>query len=171
MAGAILLDYAKQLKDETQRQMALQAAIQDLKTSIQSHLTISSLTSREEFFLFNCALFRVSLASRDYSSQRVNPVGETLLLISKILYEHYCLFGKVVLLDGRTTELISLALNKLGLEQFTVEEVSGVVQKPKGSTGTQEVVFGNVHHTMHGKQEARVDPLAATKERGDFIVS
>ena len=123
-AAEFMLHYSQLIPDELQRQEHLHIATEDFKDSIQAHTDFQSLTSREEFFIFVCAVYKLGVTyqamAKQGSIQQVQCINE----ISMALYEHYCSFTGTILLDKEITKVISYCLSILQLKPFYDEELS-----------------------------------------------
>ena len=128
-----MLHYSRLISNEAQRQEHLRIAIEDFKDSIQAHKEVKSLTSREQFFVFVCAVYKLSIAYQEMAEQGCIQQGKYIGKISMLLYEHYCSFTGVILLDEEITRLITHCLNILQLNQFCGEG-------PSSTEGLTEVV-------------------------------
>ena len=128
-----MLHYSRLISNEAQRQEHLRIAIEDFKDSIQAHKEVQSLTSREQFFVFVCAVYKLSIAYQEMAEQGYIQQGKYIGKISMLLYEHYCSFTGVILLDEEITKLITHCLNILQLNQFCDEG-------PSNTEGLTEVV-------------------------------
>ena len=100
----------------------------------------------------------------DSSFQGATAIGQMILSLSKILYEHYCSFGKVVLLDEKTTALIALILQLLGLEQFMSEEISGTVIKATQGLNSLDLGNRDVFQDVPKKKGAAVSPSVTNQQ-------
>ena len=131
-----MLRYSQLIPDKVQRQAHLNISIEDFKDSIQAHMDLQSLKSREEFFVFTCAVYKLGLAYQEMSTQ--DSIGRTQHLdrISKLLYEHYCSFPGVILLDQKITSLIAHCLDFLKLSHF----IDGNVNETEGLPFVREQV-------------------------------
>ena len=123
-AAEFMLHYAQLIPDETQRQEHLRTAIEDFKDSIQAHKELQSLTSREEFYVFACAVYKLAIACQATSTQHSIQQAQHIGSISTLLYEHYCSFPGMILLDEEITKLITHCLSFLQLNSFYDEELS-----------------------------------------------
>ena len=139
-----MLHYAQLIPDETQRQEHVRTAIEDFKDSIQAHKELQSLTSREEFYVFACAVYKLAIACQamptQHSIQQTQHIGK----MSTLLYEHYCSFPGMILLDEEITKLITHCLNFLQLNSFCDERLprtEGLVEDigDRGQRGTEEL--------------------------------
>ena len=138
-----MLHYSHLIPNEAQRQGHLRIAIEDFRNSIQAHKEVQSLTSREQFFVFACAVYKLSIAYQEMAAQDSIQQGKYIGKISMLLYEHYCSFTGVILLDEEITKLITHCLNILQLSQFCAEEPSNTegltevldVRRPSNSLG------------------------------------
>ena len=127
-AAEFMLRYSQLIPDKVQRQAHLNISIEDFKDSIQAHMDLQSLKSREEFFVFACAVYKLGLAYQVMSSQDSIGRAQHLDTISKLLYEHYCSFPGVILLDQKITNLIAHCLEYLKLSQF----IDGNINQSEG---------------------------------------
>ena len=127
-AAEFMLCYSRLILDKVHRQECLNISIEDFKDSIQAHQYLQSLKSREEFFVFTCAVYKLGLAYQELATQ--DSIGQARYLdrISKLLYEHYCSFPGVILLDQKITSLIAHCLEYLKLRQF----IDGNVNQTEG---------------------------------------
>ena len=123
-AAEFMLHYAQLIPDETQRQEHLRTAIEDFKDSIQAHKELQSLTSREEFYVFACAVYKLAIACQATSTQHSIQQAQHIGSISTLLYQHYCSFPGMILLDEEITKLITHCLSFLQLNSFCDEELS-----------------------------------------------
>ena len=82
------------------RKNCLIVSIQDFKDSIQAHKDLQSLKSREEFFVFVCAVYKLGLAYEELSSETgCTEQGKEILRMSMSMYKHYCHFSGMIILD------------------------------------------------------------------------
>ena len=127
-AAEFMLCYSRLTEKEVHRQECLNISIEDFKESIQAHQDLQSLKSREEFFVFTRAVYKLGLAYQELGTQ--DSIGQARYLdrISKLLYEHYCSFPGVLLLDQKITSLIAHCLEYLKLRQF----IDGNVNQTEG---------------------------------------
>lgn len=116
-----MLRYSQLNPSGAQRQEHLNISIEDFKDSIQAHKDLQSLTSREEFYVFVCAVYKLGLAYQELSSEGSNRQGQDIVKMSMLMYEHYCSFTGIILLDDNITTLIAHCLSFLKLNQFSVE--------------------------------------------------
>lgn len=124
-AAEFMLHYSQLIPDELQRQEHLHIATEDFKDSIQAHTDLQSLTSREEFFVFVCAVHKLGVTYQAMASQGSIQQAQLLDNISLALYEHYCSFTGAILLDKEITKVISYCLSILQLKPFCdAEELS-----------------------------------------------
>lgn len=123
-AAEFMLHYSQLIPDELQRQEHLHIATEDFKDSIQAHTDLQSLTSREEFFVFVCAVHKLGVTYQAMASQGSIQQAQLLDNISLALYEHYCSFTGAILLDKEITKVISYCLSILQLKPFCDEELS-----------------------------------------------
>ena len=131
-----MLRYSQLIRDKVQRQAHLNISIEDFKDSIQAHMDLQSLKSREEFFVFTCAVYKLGLAYQEMSTQDSIGRAQHLDRISKLLYEHYCSFPGVILLDQKITSLIAHCLDFLKLSHF----IDGNVNQTEGLPFVREQV-------------------------------
>ena len=131
-----MLRYSQLIPDKVQRQAHLNISIEDFKDSIQAHMDLQSLKSREEFFVFTCAVYKLGLAYQEMSTQDSIGRAQHLDRISKLLYEHYCSFPGVILLDQKITSLIAHCLEFLKLSHF----IAGNVNQTEGLPFVREQV-------------------------------
>ena len=131
-----MLRYSQLIPDKVQRQAHLNISIEDFKDSIQAHMDLQSLKSREEFFVFTCAVYKLGLAYQEMSTQDSIGRAQHLDRISKLLYEHYCSFPGVILLDQKITSLIAHCLEFLKLSHF----IDGNVNETEGLPFVREQV-------------------------------
>ena len=131
-----MLRYSQLIPDKVQRQAHLNISIEDFKDSIQAHMDLQSLKSREEFFVFTCAVYKLGLAYQEMSTQDSIGRAQHLDRISKLLYEHYCSFPGVILLDQKITSLIAHCLDFLKLSHF----IDGNVNQTEGLPFVREQV-------------------------------
>lgn len=131
-----MLRYSRLILDKVQRQAHLNISIEDFKDSIQAHMDLQSLKSREEFFVFTCAVYKLGLAYQEMSTQDSIGRAQHLDRISKLLYEHYCSFPGVILLDQKITSLIAHCLDFLKLSHF----IDGNVNQTEGLPFVREQV-------------------------------
>lgn len=131
-----MLRYSQLILDKVQRQAHLNISIEDFKDSIQAHMDLQSLKSREEFFVFTCAVYKLGLAYQEMSTQDSIGRAQHLDRISKLLYEHYCSFPGVILLDQKITSLIAHCLEFLKLSHF----IDGNVNQTEGLPFVREQV-------------------------------
>ena len=118
-AGQFLLEYSRLVENMEARQQCLQQAARDLGESIQSHGTLDSLASREQFHVFVNALYQVSLRYQESDNHQDREEGELLEAAASQLYEHYCSSSGSVALDRRIEGLINFCLGALGLKRFS----------------------------------------------------
>ena len=123
-AAEFMLHYSQLIPDDLQRQEHLHIATEDFKDSIQAHTDLQSLTSREEFFVFVCAVHKLGVTYQAMASQGSIQQAQLLDNISLALYEHYCSFTGAILLDKEITKVISYCLSILQLKPFCDEELS-----------------------------------------------
>lgn len=117
-----MLRYSQVIPYGAQRLEHLNSSIEDFKDSIQAHNDLQSLTSREEFYVFVCAVYKVGLAYEQLSSEAGSiGQGKEIVQMSMLMYEHYCSFSGIILLDDSITKLISHCLSYLGLSQLCVD--------------------------------------------------
>ena len=117
--------------------MHLKTCIQDFKESIQAHKDMQSLTSREEFYVFVCAVYKAGLAFQDSASTDNMQRGKHIEEISMLIYDHYCSFTGVIVLDDGIRKLIGDCLDYLGLQRFT-DDIVSVESHDQGSIGDQD---------------------------------
>lgn len=121
-AGECLLHYSRVIPCGTTKQDCLKNSIQAFKDSIQAHKDLQSLTSREEFYVFVCAVYKLGLAYEELSSDTgCTDQGKEVLRMSMSMYEHYCHFSGMIILDGGITTLIAHCLGFLGLPQWCAD--------------------------------------------------
>nr|XP_058972304.1 alpha-protein kinase 1-like isoform X3 [Pocillopora verrucosa] len=121
-AGERLLHYSKVIPCGATRKNCLIVSIQDFKDSIQAHKDLQSLKSREEFFVFVCAVYKLGLAYEELSSETgCTEQGKEILRMSMSMYEHYCHFSGMIILDDVIATLIAHCLGFLGLPQWCVD--------------------------------------------------
>lgn len=121
-AGERLLHYSKVIPCGATRKNCLIVSIQDFKDSIQAHEDLQSLKSREEFFVFVCAVYKLGLAYEELSSETgCTEQGKEILRMSMSMYEHYCHFSGMIILDDGIATLIAHCLGFLGLPQWCVD--------------------------------------------------
>ena len=131
-----MLRYSRLILDKVQRQAHLNISIEDFKDSIQAHMDLQSLKSREEFFVFTCAVYKLGLAYQKMSTQDSIGRAQHLDRISKLLYEHYCSFPGIILLDQKIISLIAHCLDYLKLSHF----IDGNVSQTEGLPFVREQV-------------------------------
>ncbi|XP_048575971.1 uncharacterized protein LOC5511752 isoform X3 [Nematostella vectensis] len=119
-AGEIMLEFAKLAFHMEAKRQLLKVAVEDLKDSVQAHQTYASLTSKEQFYLLVCAIFKLSLAFADLQELKQ---GVKLKLLAMVLYEHYCSFSEEILIDGTITKVIYQCLMILQLEEYSRENL------------------------------------------------
>ena len=127
-----MLRHALQTPSEPHRQKRLRIAAEDFMDSIQAHTDFQSLTSREEFYIFVCAVCKLGVTYEAMATRE--SIQQALLLHNKseALYEHYCSFTGSIILDKGITKVISDCLSILQPKPFCN---AGVVPK--------------VHHEEH----------------------
>ena len=135
-----MLCYSQLIPDEIQRIEHLKIAAEDFKDSIQAHKEVNSLTSREEFYVFVCAVYKLGITYQARATQDSIQQAHCIDEMSRLLYEHYCSFTGTILLDKEITDLITYCLSYLQLNQFCGDELPNtkmLVQKfeHKGKTG------------------------------------
>lgn len=139
-AAEFMLCYSQLIPDEIQRIEHLKIAAEDFKDSIQAHKEVNSLTSREEFYVFVCAVYKLGITYQVRATQDSIQQAHCIDEMSRLLYEHYCSFTGTILLDKEITDLITYCLSYLQLNQFCGDELPNtkmLVQKfeHKGKTG------------------------------------
>ncbi|KAK3738710.1 hypothetical protein QZH41_006247 [Actinostola sp. cb2023] len=127
-AGEVMLQFVKLSTLREEKHQLLRVAIEDLKDSIQAHQTYKSLTSKEQFYIFVLASYKLSLALLQRQSKVDQETGNSLKAISVKLYEHYCSSSGYVLIDDRVTGLIHKCLALLGLEKYLNENLPNAGQ-------------------------------------------
>ena len=128
--------YSRLILDKVQRQAHLNISIEDFKDSIQAHIDLRSFKSRQEFFVFTCAVYKLGLAYQEMSTQDSIGRAQHLDRISKLLYEHYCSFPGIILLDQKIISLIAHCLDYLKLSHF----IDGNVSQTEGLPFVREQV-------------------------------
>ncbi|XP_031558814.1 uncharacterized protein LOC116295195 [Actinia tenebrosa] len=123
-AGEVLFEYLILIPDKNEKQHLLRIAIEDLKDSIQAHQSYPSLTSREQFYLLVCAVYRISLALFQIGSNEDKEKGMKLKDLSTELYEHYCLSSDRVPLTNTMTGMVDQCLSLLGLKAFSQDNLA-----------------------------------------------
>lgn len=123
-----MLRYSQLIPDVAQRQEHLRITIEDFKDSIEAHKDLQSLTSREEFFVFACAVYKLGLTHQEMSAPDSIHRAQHLGKIAMLLYEHYCSFTGMILLDDNIAKLIAHCLNFLQLSQFCDEGTDGLTE-------------------------------------------
>ena len=131
-----MLRYSRLILDKVQRQAHLNISIEDFKDSIQAHIDLRSFKSRQEFFVFTCAVYKLGLAYQEMSTQDSIGRAQHLDRISKLLYEHYCSFPGIILLDQKIISLIAHCLDYLKLSHF----IDGNVSQTEGLPFVREQV-------------------------------
>ena len=121
-AAEFMLFYAQLIPDAVQQKEFLKIAAKDFKDSIQAHKELKSLSSREEFYVFVCAVYKLGLTYQFTGTQDSFQKAGYINEMSRLLYEHYCSFTGTILLDKEITDLISRCLSYLQLKQFCDEE-------------------------------------------------
>lgn len=142
-AAEFMLHYSQLIPDELQKKAHLHIAAEDFKDSIQAHADLQSLTSREEFFVFVCAVYKLGVSYQAMATQGSLQQAQRIEKISMLLYEHYCSFTETILLDNEITKVITHCLNILHLSPFSDEDFSNTegltgTQGDKGSSGTKD---------------------------------
>lgn len=142
-AAEFMLHYSQLIPDELQKKAHLHIAAEDFKDSIQAHEDLQSLTSREEFFVFVCAVYKLGVSYQAMATQGSLQQAQRIDRISMLLYEHYCSFTETILLDNEITKVITHCLNILHLSPFSDEDFSNTeglieTQGNKGSSGTKD---------------------------------
>ena len=123
-AAEFMLHYSQLIPDELQRQEHLHIATEDFKDSIQAHRDFQSLASREQFFIFVCAVYKLGVTYQAMGTQGSIKQVQRMYKISMALYEHYCSFTGTILLDKEITKVISYCRSILQLKPFCDEELS-----------------------------------------------
>ena len=67
-AAQYMLRYSQLIGDELQKLECLHIAAEDFKESIQAHTDLQSLTSREEFFIFVCAVYKLAITYKEMAA-------------------------------------------------------------------------------------------------------
>lgn len=97
--------------------------------------------------MFVSAVYKVSQVCQE--SVESLATGNLIEAISTQLYEHYCSFTGVVMLDKHITNLIARCLDVLGLQQFSVNDsVSSRVNPKHSNNGSSPPFLGNVKHSQ-----------------------
>ena len=174
-AAEFMLHYSQLIPDELQRQEHLHIASEDFKDSIQSHTDFQSLTSREQFFIFVCAVYKLGVTYQAMGTQGSIQQAQRIHKISMALYEHYCSFTGTILLDKEITKVISYCRSILQLKPFCDEELSnteGLIEAhgeikssavatsdTKGEQSTQVLGLSSwkMPNTAHPRVQATVD--------------
>ena len=154
-----MLRYSQLIPDKVQRQAHLNISIEDFKDSIQAHTDLRSFKSRQEFFVFTCAVYKLGLAYQEMSTQDSIGRAQHLDRISKLLYEHYCSFPGIILLDQKITSLIAHCLDYLKLSHF----IDGNVNQTEGLPFVREQVKSSCSLTKSVKPNATSEEREATK--------
>ena len=117
-----MLFYSELIPDADKKRELLKIAANDFKDSIQAHKELKSLNSREEFYVFVCAVYKLGITYQCTGTHGSIKKAGDIKEMSRVLYEHYCLFTGTFLLDKKITNLISFCLSYLHLKQFYYEE-------------------------------------------------
>jgi len=158
-AAEFMLRYSQLIPDKVERQAHLNISIEDFKDSIQAHVDLQSFKSRQEFFVFTCAVYKLGLAYQEMSTQDSIGRAQHLDRISKLLYEHYCSFPGVILLDQKITSLIAHCLDYMKLSQF----IDGNVNRTEGLPFVREQVKSSCSLMKSDKPNATSEEQETTQ--------
>jgi len=117
-----MLSYSDLIPDAVQKRGFLKIAAKAFRDSIEAHKELKSLSSREEFYVFVCAVYKLGITYQCTGTQGSIKKAGDIKEMSRVLYEHYCSFTETILLDKEITDLISCCLRYLHLKQFCDEE-------------------------------------------------
>ncbi|XP_031574980.1 alpha-protein kinase 1-like isoform X2 [Actinia tenebrosa] len=150
-AGEVLLEFLNLIPDKNEKQHLLKIAIEDLKDSIQAHQSYASLTSREQFYLLVCAVYKISLALFQIGSNEDKEKGMKLKDLSTELYEHYCSSSDRVSITKTVIGVVDQCLSLLGLQAFSQDNLA--------NAGEVLVNYFKMRKTMRQRQNTSLSSV------------
>ena len=117
-----MLSYSDLIPDAVQKRGFLKIAAKAFRDSIEAHKELKSLSSREEFYVLVCAVYKLGITYQCTGTQGSIKKAGDIKEMSRVLYEHYCSFTGTIPLDEGITDVISCCLRYLHLKQFCDEE-------------------------------------------------
>ena len=108
----MLLQYSKYSKlSEEDKQKFLNDALKEFRKSLAAHKSLDALESREQYYEFIIALYKISCVLEDVKhGQQLE-----LKIISMALFYHYCCNQTSIVHDDNSKKIITIAMNILDI--------------------------------------------------------
>ena len=112
-AGEMLLEYSQLTTVDLEAQH-LKNALIELKESLVAHKSLDSLKSREQYYEFITALYKISCVLEHSKHEKHLDIKK----ISMMLFDHYCRNQTTIVHDDNSAACINIALSVLHLPAY-----------------------------------------------------